>query len=132
MSKIIQIPPFFPLKNMKSEHWVQISNLNHTCKNLIPMIVTRAMANSSKNHAIIGHQRKSPFCTFSCINPGFGRPWDMLRKKKNYCHFHNASKKCLWSKNFLNFMHGFKSAFLAKLKNCQNGTFEPVHEIGFC
>ena len=26
-------------------------------------------------------------------------------------------------------MHGFKSAALAKLKNCQNGTFEPVHEI---
>ena len=26
-------------------------------------------------------------------------------------------------------MYGFKSAILAKLKNCQNGTFEPVHEI---
>ena len=26
-------------------------------------------------------------------------------------------------------MHGFKSAILAKIKNCQNGTFEPVHEI---
>jgi hypothetical protein len=26
-------------------------------------------------------------------------------------------------------MHGFKSAILAKLKNYQNGTFEPVHEI---
>ena len=26
-------------------------------------------------------------------------------------------------------MHRFKSAILAILKNCQNGTFEPVHEI---
>ena len=26
-------------------------------------------------------------------------------------------------------MHGLKSAILEKLKNCQNGTFEPVHEI---
>ena len=26
-------------------------------------------------------------------------------------------------------MQGFKSATLAKMKNCQNGTFEPVHEI---
>ena len=26
-------------------------------------------------------------------------------------------------------MHRLKSAILAKLKNCQNGTFEPVHEI---
>ena len=25
--------------------------------------------------------RKSPFCTFSCINPGFGGPWDKLWKK---------------------------------------------------
>ena len=25
----------------------------HTCKNLIPMLVTRAMANSSKNHALL-------------------------------------------------------------------------------
>ena len=25
--------------------------------------------------------------------------------------------------------YGFKSAILAKMKNCQNGTFEPVHEI---
>ena len=25
-----------------------------------------------------GFFRKSPFCTFSCINPGFGQPWDML------------------------------------------------------
>ena len=42
----------------------------HTCKNLIPMVVTRAMANSSKNHALLA-----------------------------IFHF------------------------------CQNGTFEPVHEI---
>ena len=26
-------------------------------------------------------------------------------------------------------MHGFKSAILPELKNCQNGTFEPMHEI---
>ena len=26
-------------------------------------------------------------------------------------------------------MHGFKSAILEKWKNCQNGTFQPVHEI---
>ena len=26
-------------------------------------------------------------------------------------------------------MHGSKSAILAKMKNCQNGSFEPLHEI---
>jgi hypothetical protein len=34
----------------------------------------------------------------------------------SYCHFHNASKECFWPKFFLNFMQGFKSAILAKLK----------------
>ena len=47
----------------------------------------------------------------------------------SYCHFHNASKECFWPNCFLNFMHGLKSATLAKLKNCQNSTFEPGHEI---
>ena len=37
--------------------------------------------------------------------------------------------ECFWPKKISNFMHGFKSAILAKLKNCQNGTFEPGHEI---
>ena len=76
-----------------------------------------------------GFFRKSPFYIFSCINPGFGGPWVMIRKKNSYRHFHNASKEYFWPKKILNFMHRFKSAILEKLKNCQNGTFEPVHEI---
>ena len=51
--------------------------------------------------------RKSPFCTFSCINPGFGGPWDKL-----WIFFLIAI-----------FIMLQKNAF------CQNGTFEPVHEI---
>ena len=39
-------------------------------------------------------------------------------------------KNAFGQKN-LNFMHGFKSAILAKMKNCQNGTFEPMHENVF-
>ena len=38
-------------------------------------------------------------------------------------------KHSLSAKKISNFMHGFKSAILEKLKNCQNGTFEPLHEI---
>ena len=45
------------------------------------------------------------------------------------CHLHNNSKEVFWPKDFFNFMHGFKSAILLELKNCQNGPFEPVHEI---
>ena len=45
------------------------------------------------------------------------------------CHLHNASKKVFQSKILLNSMLGFKSAILPELKNCQNGTFEPVHGI---
>ena len=43
----------------KATKFCKISTLDlscivtHTCKNLIPMVVTRAMANSSKNHALL-------------------------------------------------------------------------------
>ena len=46
--------------------------------------------------------------------------------------FHIKKSKYLFNDNksaVKNFMHGFKSAILAECKNCQNGTFEPVHEI---
>ena len=46
-----------------------------------------------------------------------------------YGHFRIASKKCFWPPKMSNFMHAFKSAILEKIKNCQNCTFEPVHEI---
>ena len=35
----------------------------------------------------------------------------------------------LLTKIFFEFYARFKSAILAKMKNCQNGIFEPVHEI---
>ena len=73
--------------------------------------------------------RKSPFYTFSCINPGFGRPWDTLQKNFLIAIFIKLQKNAFGQKKNLNFMHGFKSAILEKMKNCQNGTFEPVHEI---
>ena len=44
-------------------------------------------------------------------------------------HFYNASKEVFWPENILNFMHGFKSAILSIFRFCQNGTFEPMHEI---
>ena len=40
-----------------------------------------------------------------------------------------ASKEVLQPKDFLNFMHGFKSAILSIFQFWQNDTFEPVHEI---
>ena len=58
--------------------------------------------------------------------------WRTLEKVMNiFCkwHFHNASKEVFWPKKILNFMLGFKSAILAIFPFCQNGTFEPVHEI---
>ena len=58
--------------------------------------------------------------------------WQILGQVKissYYCQFHNASKECFLLKINWNFMHGFESAILAKLKNGKNGTFEPLHEI---
>ena len=58
--------------------------------------------------------------------------WQTLEKVRNIFskwHFHNASKEVFWPKKDLNFMHRFKSAILAIFPFCQNGTFEPLHEI---
>ena len=38
-------------------------------------------------------------------------------------------KNTFGQKKILNSMHKFKSANLPEMKNCQNGTFKPVHEI---
>ena len=43
-------------------------------------------------------------------------------------HLHKALKEVFQQKD-LNLMHEFKSAILPELKNCQNGTFEPMHGI---
>ena len=70
-----------------------------------------------------GFFRKSPFCTFFYINTGFGGPWVMIRKKFFIAIFIMLQKNTFGQKKFEN------HAILAEMKNCQNGTFEPVHEI---
>ena len=42
-------------------------------------------------------------------------------EKNSYCYFHYASKECFWSKK--------KFEFHARVQFCQNGIFEPFHEI---
>ena len=66
-----------------------------------------------------GFFRKSPVCTFSCINPGFVWPWDMFLSK---WHFWT----CAWNSKI----------FLAKsilLKHYENGNKKnfPLHVPGF-
>ena len=73
--------------------------------------------------------QKIPFLYISCTNPGFGRPWGMLLIFFLIGIFIMLQKNTFGQKKISNFMHRFKSAILEKLKNCQNGTFEPVHEI---
>ena len=73
--------------------------------------------------------RKSQFSKLRYLNPGFGGSWDMLG-----IFFVNVIFITLQNKSFgqiflLNSIHGFKSAILPELKNCQNGTFEPGHGI---
>ena len=72
---------------------------------------------------------KMPFLYFFLHKSWIWQTLGHVTKKISYRHFHNASKECFWPKKFLNFMHGFKSAILAIFHFCQNGTFEPVHEI---
>ena len=68
-------------------------------------------------------------CTLTDLNPWFDRPWKKLWMFFCKWHFHNASKEVVCPKKVLNFMPGVKSAILAGWKNCNNGTFEPAHEI---
>ena len=72
---------------------------------------------------------KIPFLYFFLHKSWIWQTLGHVTKKNSYWHFHNASKECFWPKKILNFMHGFKSAILAIFHFCQNGTFEPVHEI---
>ena len=44
--------PLFHLDTLKIRQ-LNLDMMRHTCKNLIPMVVKRAMANSSKNHALL-------------------------------------------------------------------------------
>ena len=72
--------------------------------------------------------RKSSVCTLTALNPGFGGTWDILWIFFGYGTFIMLQKKS-FGKKINNFIHGFKSAILAGLKNWQNGTFETEHEI---
>ena len=74
--------------------------------------IHRNLKQQKKFNSCDGFFRKSPFCTFSCINPGFGRPWDMLQKDFLIAIFIMLQKNA-FGKKISNFMHGFKSAILA-------------------
>ena len=74
-----------------------------------------------------GFLEKRLFCTFSSINSEFGALWGILWIFF-YCLFMMLQKNAFGQKKS-NFMHKFKSAILEKLKNCNNDTFELVHEI---
>ena len=64
---------------------------------------------------------KIPFLYFFLHKSWIWQTLGHVTKKFSYCHFHNAPKECFWQKKKKksNFMHGFKSAILEKLKNCQ-------------
>ena len=72
--------------------------------------------------------RKSPFCTFSCINPGFGGPWDKLWI---FFLIPIASKECFWPKKIwisytgskVPFWQNWKIAKMALLNLCMKFKF---------
>ena len=73
--------------------------------------------------------QKIPFLYFSLHKSWIWRTLGHVMNISSKWHFHNASKEYFWSTIFSNFTQRFKSAILENLKNCQNGTFEPLHEI---
>ena len=69
--------------------------------------------------------RKSPFCTFSCINPGFGRPWDMLRKIFLIPIFIMLQKNAFGQKKFWISCTGSKVPFWQKWKIAKMALLNP-------
>jgi hypothetical protein len=75
--------------------------------------------------------RKSPFCTFSCINPRFGGPWDMLRKKFLIAIFIMLQKNAFGQKKIrisckcskVPFWQNWKIAKMALLNPCMKFKF---------
>ena len=66
--------------------------------------------------------RKSPFCTFSCINPGFGGPWDMLWIFFLIGIFIMLQKNTFGQKNF---------KFHTRVQKCQFGKIERLPKWHF-
>ena len=58
--------------------------------------------------------RKSLFSTLTCLNPGFGRPWDMLDIFFVNVNFLTLKKRLLDKKNF---------EFHAQVQKCHFGHF---------
>ena len=61
--------------------------------------------------------RKSPFFTFSCMNPGFGGPWDMLWKFFLTAISIMLQKKAFGQKRFQISCTGSKVPFWQKFRN---------------
>ena len=68
------------------------------------------------------------FSKMRYLNPGFGGPWDMLG-----IFFVNVIfitlQKSLSAKKKIEFHTWVQKCHLPELKNCQNGTFEPMYGI---
>jgi hypothetical protein len=73
--------------------------------------------------------RKSQFFTLTDLNHGLGGPWDMLGIFFVNVFLKKNSKEVFRPKKNLNSMHGFKSAILPELKNCQMALLNPYMEF---
>jgi hypothetical protein len=69
-----------------------------------------------------GFFRKSPFCTFYCINPGFSGPWGMLWIFFLIVIFIMLQKNAFGQKNFK--IH-------ARVQKCHFGTIEKLPKWHF-
>ena len=72
---------------------------------------------------------KSPFCTFSSINPGCVGPWDVLWIFFLIVIFIILQRNAFGQNNFQISCTSSKVHFEKKNKNCQNGNLDLVHEI---
>ena len=60
-------------------------------------VIHRNLKQKQKKILVRAFFRKSHFCTFSCMNPGFG---GRVMHIFSYSHIHNVSQEYFWSKKF--------------------------------
>ena len=83
--------------------------------------IHRNLKQSKNFNSRKGFFRKSPFCTFSCINPGFCGPWTGKIEKLPKWHFwtHAWNLKFFWPKAF--FWSIMKMAIRKNIHNLSQG-----------
>ena len=90
----------FPKIKGNNPRLTPFSGVENRMAVLIFFVLSRNLKQKQFFNSCEGFFRKSPFCTFFCINPGFGGPWNMLWKCFLIAIFITLQKNAFGQNNF--------------------------------